>query len=56
MLETLYVKYDKATLVDSDLSNYFQFPTLKREVYTEEVPKGDDTMTTKVKEDFRGLQ
>jgi len=49
VLENIYGKYDKETLVDNDLSNYFQFPSLKREVYTEEVPKGDGTMTTKIK-------
>lgn len=55
VLENLYGKYDNATLVDNDLSDCFQFPSLKREVYMEDVPKGDGTMTTKVKEDFRGL-
>jgi len=55
MLENLYGNHDKETLVDNDLSDFFQFPSLKQEVYTKEVLKGDKTMTTKVKEDFRGL-
>lgn len=56
MVENLYGKYDKATLVDNNLFDCFQFPSLKREVYTEDVPKGDGTITTNVKKYFRGLQ
>jgi len=33
--ELLYGKYDKATLIDNDLSYSFQFPSVKCEVYTE---------------------
>lgn len=56
LLENLYGKYHNSTLVDNDLTDYFQFPTLKREVYIEEIQKEDGTRTTRVKEDFRGLQ
>jgi len=52
----LYGKYDKAILVDNNLTDCFQFPTLKREVYAEEIQKDDDTKTSRVKETFKGLQ
>lgn len=56
LLENPYGKYDKSTLFDSDLTDCFQFPTLKREVYAEEVQNEDGMSITRVKEDFRGLQ
>lgn len=55
-MENPYGKYDKSTLVDNDLTNYFQFPTLKREVYIEEIQKEDGIRTTRVIEEFGGLQ
>lgn len=32
-----YGKYDKENLVDNDLTDCFQFPALKREVYAEDI-------------------
>jgi len=55
VLKTLYGKYDKATVVENGIFDYFQVPTLKWEVYTKEVPKGDGMMITKVKAKFKGL-
>ena len=37
--ELLYGKYDKATLVDNDMLDSFQFLAPKREVYRESVTK-----------------
>lgn len=54
--EHLYGKYDKAILVHNDLSDFFQFPALKREVYAETITKEDGTKTTKAKVTFRGIQ
>lgn len=56
LLENPYGKYDKSTLVDNDLTDCFQFLMLKREGYIDEVQKEDGMSTTRVKEDFRGLQ
>jgi len=33
VVENLYGKYDESTLVDNDLLDCFQFPSLKWEVY-----------------------
>lgn len=52
----LYGKYDKATLVDNDLSDWFQFLALKREVYIETIIKEYGTKVTKDKVDFKGSQ
>lgn len=37
VVDNLYGKYDKVNLVDNDLTYCFQFPTLKREVYVEDI-------------------
>lgn len=37
LVNNLYGKYDKAILVDNDLTDCFQFPTLKREVCIEDI-------------------
>jgi len=56
VVDNLYGKYDKATLVYNDLLDFFQFPLLKWEVYMKDVPKGDDIIRTKIKEYFKGLE
>lgn len=39
--EHLYGKYDKDVLVYNDLSESFDFPMLKREVYIESITKSN---------------
>lgn len=56
VIESLYGNYDKATLVDNNISYYFQFPVLKQEIYIEKVPKSDGMMEKNIKGTFQSLQ
>jgi len=55
LVDNLYRKYDKSILINNDLTNCFQFPTMKREFYTEDIQKDDESKTSRVREEFRGL-
>jgi len=52
--ELLYDKYDKAVLVENDLSDSFHFPDMKHDLYTESVTKEDVSAIIKLKTNFRG--
>lgn len=56
MRDLVYGKYDKVVLVDNNLSESFQFPAMKHELYIESVMREDGSVTIKVKTDFRGIQ
>ena len=54
-MESLVGKYDSATLIDTDLTNSFEFPTLKRQVYIENYATAAGQPAARVLPEFRGI-
>ena len=55
-MESLVGKYDSATLIDTNLTDSFEFPALKRQVYIENYATAAGQPTTRVLPEFRGIQ
>ena len=54
--ESLIRKYDSATLIDAKLTDSFEFPALKRQVYMERYTTEVKCATTRIFPEFRGIQ
>ena len=55
-MESLVGKYDSATLIDIDLTDSFEFPMLKRQVYIENYTIEVGRAVARVLPEFRGIQ
>lgn len=55
-MESLIRKYDSVTLIDVDVMDSFEFPTLKREVYIENYTTKAGRAAARVLPEFRGIQ
>ena len=55
-MESLIKKYDSATLIDADLTDSFEFPALKRQVYIENYTIEVGWIAARVLPEFRGIQ
>ena len=54
--ESLVGKYDNATLIDSDLIDWFDFPCFKNNVYMEDYTTTVGNHASQPKPDYRGLK
>lgn len=54
--ESLVGKYDNAALIDADLMDSFEFPTLKCQVYMESYTTEAKNVATRIFPEFRGIQ
>lgn len=55
-MESLVDKYDSATLIDTDLTDSFEFPALKRQVYIENYATEAGQAAARFMPEFRGIQ
>lgn len=55
-MESLIGKYDSAALIDADLTDSFEFPVLKHQVYMESYTTEAKQATTRIFPEFRGIQ
>ena len=55
-LEMLIVRYDNATLIDTNFTDSFQFPALKMQVYIEDYVKEGDIEASQVHAEFKGIK
>ena len=51
-MESLVGKYGSATLIDSDLTDWFEFPTMKRKMYMEDYLTEDGNPASRTWPDF----